>query len=565
MREHQVRGLPEGQLIIDQEFFLSQFGDPQAEPAQNDTVKDDKTTDVAATAAGDVTAATDSRYSSVQYRTFDGTDNNLANPSWGAAGTPLLRIAAAAYADGKSALAVRGCPERTNPRNISNLICRQSGDKPNRNRLSDFVWTWGQFLDHELDLTGTGEEDASFAAPANDPLAAGASIEFKRSQFDPATGDDEPRQQINLLPAYIDASNVYGNSRERADKLRRHDGTGRLRVTASPYGYGDLLPFDEDTGNTGQPLFIAGDVRANEHAVLTSMHTLFLREHNRLCLEILAHDPNLAGQDETIYQQARKIVGGIMQAITYNEFLPTLLGAGALSPYNGYKPHVNAGIANVFSTAAYRLGHSMLTSRLQLGNGERTLLLRDAFFNPRWVIYNGIEPFLAGRAAQVMQAVDTRIIEDVRSFLFGAPPPVGEKLLDLAALNIQRGRDHGLPDYNSCRKAYGLSGVVCFSDITRHNGLQDKLEYLYQDVDHIDPWIGALAEDPVGAGNVGEFIVAVLKDQFERLRDGDRFWFEIDDGLSSARKAEIAATRLADVIRRNTSIDAIQANVFVVE
>ena len=373
---------------------------------------------------------------------------------------------------------------------------------------------------------------------------------------------------MNQLSAYIDASNVYGNSKKRADVLRLNDGTGRMKVTPSPFGYGDLLPFNEEGLANAQSannpdLFIAGDIRANEHAVLTSMHTLFVREHNRLCLEILAQNPNLADDDETIYQQARKIVGGQMQAITYQEFLPALLGADALSQYNGYKPDVNAGVANVFSTAAYRLGHSMLSSQLKLGDGSRTLLLREAFFNPKWVIYNGIEPFLQGRASQVMQEIDTHIIEDVRSFLFG--PPNAEILRDLAALNIQRGRDHGLPDYNTCRKAYGLSGVVSFYDVTKNVWLQEQLEHIYGDVDNIDPWIGGLAEDHIEGGNVGEFIFAVLKDQFERLRDGDRFWYEVDNGLSSERKAEIANTRLADVIRRNTTITDIQDNAFIVD
>lgn len=571
----QIKGIADGQFFIDQAFFEKEFADTPADAAENDqtsvnlvTTSSSASKPTPATVVENSQPANEVAQDDTEYRSFDGSNNNLANPRWGSVGIQLLRVTDAAYEDGISSLAVRGCSERTNPRYISNLLCRQKDVKENRNHLSDFVWAWGQFLDHEIDLTETVDEDASFNAPENDPLAPGATISFKRSQFDTATGTDNARQQINILSAYIDASNVYGNSKERADALRLSDGTGRMKVTTSPFGYGDLLPFNEDGLENAQSannraLFIAGDIRANEHAVLTSLHTLFVREHNRLCLEILAHDPTLHGKDETIYQQARKIIGGQMQAITYQEFLPALLGADALSQYNGYKSDVNAGINNVFSTAAYRLGHSMLSSRLKLGDGFRTILLRQAFFNPNWVIYNDIEPFLQARARQVMQEIDTRIIEDVRSFLFG--PPGDGKLLDLAALNIQRGRDHGLADYNTCRKAYGLCGVVGFHEITRNKWLQKQLKHVYGDVDHIDPWIGGLAEDHVEGGNVGEFFLAVLKDQFERLRDGDRFWYEIDNGLTSERKAEIANTRLADIIRRNTRISDIQDNVFIVE
>src|SRR5919202_4438537 len=117
-------------------------------------------------------------------------------------------------------------------------------------------------------------------------------------------------------------------------------------------------------------LFAAGDVRANENIELTSLHTLFVREHNRIADAISRANPGL--DDETVYQMARARVIAEMQAITYNEWLPALLGPGALQPYRGYDPTVNPGIANEFSTAAFRLGHSLLGNGVQfLGNDGR--------------------------------------------------------------------------------------------------------------------------------------------------------------------------------------------------
>lgn len=512
----------------------------------------------------------------MEYRTFDGSNNNEDHPDWGQAGTQLLRLPGeeAVYADGMKALAERP----GNPREISNLVCRQTASKPNPNHLSDYVWVWGQFLDHELDITPPADpvEGAPIDVTPGDPrLPLGGQIKFKRSTFDRHILETDPRQQVNLLSSYIDGANVYGVSEERASRLRMHDGTGRLQVSEGLFGnLGDLLPLndpddpiDNDNGPGGQDpgrFFVSGDVRANEHNVLTCMHTLFEREHNRLCQEIIGRNPRLYGDDQEVFQMARKIVGGIMQAITYYEFLPLVLGKDAIPSYDGYKTDVNAGITNVFSTATYRLGHSMLSGTIQLGSGGGSLPLRQAFFTPERIRTIGIEPFLAGLMTQVMQDIDTRVVDDVREFLF-TPPLAPNVLLDLPALNIQRGRDHGLPDYNTLREAHGLPKVTSFADITSDTDLRQSLDRAYRgNINGIDPWIGALAEDHVDGANVGPFLCAALAEQFTRIRDGDRFWYEHDQGLTEEQKDEIHNTRLSDVIRRNTNITDIQDNVFVV-
>jgi len=509
--------------------------------------------------------------SNVEYRTFDGSDNNLDNADWGKANTPLLRTTTPDYADESASLAVRG-PRNPNPRDVSNQVCQQDVPRPNPNRLSDFVWAWGQFLDHEIDLTGQVDDEVEdITTPDDDPVLQRATIPFRRSLHDPSsgTGVNNPRQQLNQISAYIDASNVYGSSVERANALRAFDGTGRLKTSVADVG--ELLPYNViGLPNDALPnmrvseLYVAGDVRVNEHAVLTCMHTLFVREHNRLCLDIVTCHPEMIGCDEAIFQQARVIVSGLMQSITYNEFIPVLMGANSLRPYTGYRPNVNASIANVFSSAAYRLGHSMLSSTIRLGTEGRSLALRDAFFKPFLINLYGIEPFLSGLSVQVMQDIDAHIIDDVRSFLFGPPSVQSQRLLDLPALNIQRGRDHGLPGYNQCREDYGLNRFCSFSELTRNEELQRKLKNLYKEVDYIDPWIGGLVESHLEGANMGEFVFAVLKDQFERLRDGDRFWFQNDPALSLEQQIEIDNTRLADVIRRNTAIKDISDNIFLV-
>ena len=131
----------------------------------------------------------------------------------------------------------------------------------------------------------------------------------------------------------------------------------------------------------------------------------------------------------------------------------------------------------------------------------------------------------------------------------------------MASLNIQRGRDHGLPTYNDTRVALGLEPKRRFTDITDDPELQAKLASVYNNVDDIDLWVGGLAETPLPDTMVGELIAIVLIQQFEALRDADRFWYKRTMSRKQARRIE--RTRLSDVIRRNTSIgDELPDDVF---
>jgi hypothetical protein len=225
---------------------------------------------------------------------------------------------------------------------------------------------------------------------------------------------------------------------------------------------------------------------------------------------------------------------------------------------------VNPGISNVFATAAYRFGHSMVSSKLGLvnetGQPNGDLPLREAFFNPAWISTNGIDDLLRGLAFQVAQRYDAYMVDDLRNHLLGKP---GQGGFDLASLNLQRGRDHGLPGYNQVREDFGLRPVRTFRQITRSVTMRRRLRAAYDNVNDIDMWIGGLAERPVGRGVVGPTVLAVLKDQFERLRKGDRFWYEIY--LTPELVKLVKEQTLADIIRRNTDIgNEIDNNVFKV-
>ncbi len=489
------------------------------------------------------------------YRSIDGRDNNTTNEQWGSVAVRLRRTFSSAYGDGLSTLAGG---HLASARHISNMLCKQHDEHVDNGRgASDMLWQWGQFLDHDIDLTPEAdpEESAPIDVPVGDaefdPFGTGVvTLGFHRSTYERGS---VPREQTNAITAWIDGSNVYGSDEGRARALRTLDGTGALAMSE-----GQLLPFNlqglPNAGGTDPSLFLAGDVRCNEQLGLTAMHTLWVREHNRIASMLRQERPELSGDD--VYLASRRRVVALMQAITYREFLPLLLGPNAIDPYRGYDASVRPDIANSFSTAAYRFGHSMLSSTLLRLDAEGQesvhghLSLRDAFFRPeRLVTEGGIDEVLRGLAAQACERIDTKIVEDVRSFLFGPPGAGG---LDLAALNIQRGRDHGLPSYATVRIQLGLGAINTFSDVSSDATTQAELAEAYERVEDIDLWVGLLAEDHVDGAMVGRTLARLLADQFRRLRDGDRYWYE---RLFGGPELEaIQRTRLADVIRRNTDI-----------
>jgi len=509
---------------------------------------------------------------SIDTRSIDGSGNNLSNPLMGATFTELIRYVFSDYEDGISEIPEAGLPS---PRLVSNIVSSQEESILNELNTSDYIWQWGQFLDHDIDFTNGADpsEAANIPVPAGDPFfdpldTGTVVIPFNRSSYSTSTGTgtDNPRQQLNKITGWIDASNVYGSDVTRANALKANDGTGKLKTSA-----GNLLPFNteglpNDGGSDDPSLFLAGDFRSNEQVGLTSMHTLFVREHNRYVEELHATNPGLSGDE--LFEKGRKFVGALMQAITYNEFIPALLGQGALSPYSGYNPNVDASIANIFSTAAYRFGHSMLSPQiLRLDQNlntiaEGNLPLMDAFFSPEIITdEGGIDPLVRGLAKQIAQRSDPFVVDDVRNFLFGPPGAGG---FDLVSLNLQRGRDHGLPRYNDVREQLGFPRATSFQDISSDPDIQQRLEDAYGDVDTIDFYIGGLSEDPVPGSHLGETFHFIVKMQFEALRDGDRYWYE--KILSNSELAEVESTRLSDVIRRNTGIgNELQDDVFHVQ
>ncbi|KAF7663281.1 hypothetical protein LDENG_00212860 [Lucifuga dentata] len=273
---------------------------------------------------------------------------------------------------------------------------------------------------------------------------------------------------MNSITSFIDASVVYGHSPALASSLRDLSSPdGKLAINnqfkdskGSPF-----LPFvsarpsachqdPKDPEGERVECFTAGDSRVSEGLPLTAIHTLWLREHNRIA-EALKH-LNGHWSAETVYQEARKIIGALHQIITMRDYVPKIIGPESfehyLGPYGGYDPTVDPSASNVFATAAFRFGHATISPVLRrldesFQEHERFphLRLHDTFFSPwRIVKEGGIESILRGVIGTPAETVtaDMLMTEELTERLIVLNVS-GQ--MDLASLNLQRGRDHGLP------------------------------------------------------------------------------------------------------------------------
>ncbi len=533
------------------------------------------------------------------YRPITEVGNNVTDPTQGTAGTDLLRVSPAAYADGVSSPSL---PQDASARVISDILNNQA-DPANtsqdlatidQNSLSDFGYAWGQFIDHDMDLTPTNPNEAlQILADPNDPSQMGNQT-FDRSVYDPSTGTStsDPRQQVNAVTSYLDLSQVYGSTAAIADALRTHVG-GLLKT--SP---GGLLPYDNSTyftpaqlalfnmaNDSGavatQNLFVTGDVRGNENVELTALQTLFVRNHNLIASQLQREHPGWT--DEQLYQEARKINIAEYQYITYTQYLPDLLGPGALPAYRGYNPNVDASIATEFSTVAFRFGHSLLSGGIERqGNnglnltvtGGSTIDLAVDFFDPNLLSATGavdpltgqgstnIDAILKGDADGNAQADDLLAINEIRNLLF-ANGGLQDNGQDLIARDVERARDDGIGTYNQVRVAYGLPAVTSFDQITSNVAVQKELEVAYGSVDNIDPFEGGLAEDHVAGSDMGPLFTRILADQFTRLRSGDRFFYLNEAWSSDEMNLFQQGSTLAKVITANTAVSNLQGDVFL--
>lgn len=330
------------------------------------------------------------------------------------------------------------------------------------------------------------------------------------------------------------------------------------------------------------PCFKAGDHRNNENLGLLSMHTIWMREHNRIADELRSLNPHWSG--DRLYHEARKIVGALMQSITYRSWLPKILGPRGMEMmggeiYTGYDSSVNPAISNEFATAAFRFGHTLvppITFRLNekwetIPEGH--LPLHKAFFAPDKILTDGgMDPILRGLMFHGVRDVIRQppLNPELTERLFAMANQLAQ---DLASINIQRGRDHGLQHYTAYSyKVCGLGNSKApdsFDDLAdriKNPAIREELRAVYGHPGNIDLFVGGVLEDVMPGARMGPTLACIIADQFKRLRAGDRLWYEAPGLFTTAQLAELreAGSSLSRVICENSdNITEVTLDAFV--
>lgn len=498
------------------------------------------------------------------FRSVEGVCNNLQHPTWGAAHTKLRRVVDPEYASDGKFDTPRGFPNTNPVLPPPNAVTQQLFDVENQNsgstkKITTLFMTFGQFLDH--DFTETPHQSCKqkcdvsnswqypcfpllFDTTTNNCSANGRSTAVcsNRAYL-------SPRQQMNALSAFVDGSQIYDNQKAHFELLR--DNTdGLMKITTD-----GLLPVEFAQGENGcftvGGCSLAGDFRVDENIALHTMHTLWIRNHNNIARQLKSLNPRWS-HDE-LFNNARKINSALWQHITYNEYLPVLANIPA---YQGYKTDVDPSITNVFASAAFRYGHSLVPNQFeQLNVGfnreNDPVSLQSAFFNRQLINDRGIEQTMRGLVGNMSNNVDDKFSQAIARKLFLPIGAVG--YLDLTALNIQRGRDHGLPGYNTYRKYCGLPVAENWTDIDSIMvpGAAAKFEKVYNHPDDIDIFAGGISEKHVTNLEIGATFNCLIGQQFKATRDGDRFYYENPGVFTAQQLIAIKKVTLSTILCLN--------------
>lgn len=564
-----------------------------------------------------------------KYRTADGSCNNRNNALWGMSRTPLNRILPAEYNKLDEPRVANSGAELPSARLISTGVL-DGPDVRDQQGISAYFVQMGQFIDHDITLSPeivdpeTGElaecceEDrnrkpyifpdvinnpdmcAPIQIPSDDPTWRGrrTCYTLARSSVALQIPDCQTgvRDQMNALTAWLDNSNVYGSTDKdtrdirdaRSPLLQTNQRLTRIRgrgilPSCQAVRSGAVSCNAPCASETDRRCVLGGDARANEQPGLTTMHTIWFREHNRIASELESINRNWDA--ERVFQETRRIMIAEYQHIIYQEWLPILLGENFMRSKNllpttddytrNYDDTIDPRINNEFSTAAFRFGHSMVSKEVFARDSnfiDRTQLsLNETFFRPEAVENdrNFVEKTTRGQIVESAQGWDPGFNDDIRNKLF-------DENLDLISLNIQRGREHGIPGYNSYR-GMCASGtykkVRSFSELSNDGFLSGsdvrKLQRHYDHVDDIDLFVAGVLEAPHLDSLVGPAFKCIIGDQFIRMKEGDRFWYENgedpDTRFTRRQLQAIKRASMARVVCDNTNVNEIQPMVFRTE
>lgn len=509
------------------------------------------------------------------YYSLNGSCNNLDIPFWAQVKIPFVRLLPANYSDGNCAFrkSVDGSP-LPSPRIMRTKLLKNKEILDDK--INNLFYCFGQWLDHDvthsLDIPSdvsccNGIKEASqvpedicmpIIIPPNDPFYSKFGVtclDAKRSINTNTVGCKmKPCSQINFATGFIDMSILYGQDEDTANELRSHE-KGQLKfkkdeITSNqmypPILYGSkncpeggLTPVGSNAS-----CFHVPDERVHINPEITAIQIVTLRLHNYLGENLYKINPHWS--DERLYQEARRILIALYQHVIFAEHVPLLIGPEmtarfklfpASSGYvNGYNNRVNPQTLHSFEAGVGRLPHSMIKGKvtyLNVNTKPDTYLLRNLYSNYSR-LFLGKNMFLniiSSYNEQQCASQDKHFTEEVNNWLFYSA--LDKKYgLDLSAVDIQRGRDHGLSSYNEYRQACGLCRLKTFDDMK--NEIKDPedveiLKTLYKSVDDIDLYVGSILEKSLPNALVGPTAACIQGESFFRWKVGDRLFYEFPE------------------------------------
>uniref|UniRef100_A0A8C2L441 NAD(P)H oxidase (H2O2-forming) n=1 Tax=Cyprinus carpio TaxID=7962 RepID=A0A8C2L441_CYPCA len=483
----------------------------------------------------------------------------------GAADAALVRLFPAQYTDG--VYLPRQEPHLPNPRQISNIaMSGQSGLMSYRNSSVQSV-AFGYHVWSEISETRrpgcppefmhikVQKEDPVFGSNSSQPVL----LQFQRAEWDPSTGKspNNPRTQVNHVTAWIDGSSIYGSSSSWCDALRTFSkgllasGSSKDMPRRSSSSYLMWSAPDPSTSPGSQELYEFGNAWANENIFTVTEGIIWFRYHNYLASKL--HEEHPFWSDEELFQNARKRVIATFQVNTVF--------------FAGYQKYVDPGISAEFEAAAVRFGLTLpppgVYKRYTAQITFVKLLEINVDMNPNLQSSQDVDELIMGMASQIAEREDNIIVEDLRDYMYG---PLRFSRSDAVALTIQRGRDFGLPSYNQIRESLNMRPVNSWDEINpklKNTQVLPQPSLYENDISRLELFVGGLLESQEGPGPV---FSAIILDQFERIRNADRFWFEnIQNGLFTEEEIQaIRNTTFHDVLLDVTSAEEgdIQKNVF---
>jgi hypothetical protein len=468
-----------------------------------------------------VAASTDWSAGNARWRSADGSFNSVGHPRMGMAGARFGRNVPLpeAVPDADDALL------DPSPRLISRELLARRKFIP-ATTLNLLAAAWIQFETHDWFSHGTPGPGGEFKIPLQsdddwpDPISG--CMQIRRT-----VADTTPRESWlgatptfrNVNSHWWDAAQLYGSDRARQLQIRSGvDGTIKL-------GDDGMLP--EDPARPGADFSGFND---NWWIGLSLLHNLFAREHNVLCAALKARYP--AWDDEELFQRARLINAALIAKIHTVEWTPAILAHPALdfgmhANWSGVPDRLIRWLLGKSSEAAYGIVGSPADqhSAPYAMTEEFISVYRMHPLLPDDLKVRTLDGTAGGTSDLLhMQGAHTRALMrqygfDNLIYSFGIANPGAirirnypnflrqfqkpdEPLMDMAAIDIMRDRERGVPRYNRFRELMGKKRVTSFAEISSDPEIAAKIEEIYQgDLDRVDLLVGLLSEDlPAGFG-----------------------------------------------------------------